>query len=61
MISDLFYKQGAPHTGSLAAPACQCSVQTSTFFRMGPEPHINNSSTKQNKNFEVQIGQSRNF
>jgi len=32
MISDLFSKQGAPHKGSLAAPACQCSVQTSTFW-----------------------------
>ena len=27
----LFYKQGAPHTDSLAAPAYQCSVQYFTF------------------------------
>ena len=60
MISDLFSKQGAPHKGSLAAPACQCSVQTSTFLRMGPEPRVNNSSTKQNKTFSSANGQ-RNF
>ena len=32
MISDLFLKQGAPHKGSLAAPACQCSVQICLHF-----------------------------
>ena len=51
MNSDLLQKQGAPHKGSSAAPACQCSVQMSTFLRMGPKPCVNNSSTKQNKTF----------
>ena len=33
-------QQGAPHTGSLAAPACQCSVQMwSTFLRMATKAH----------------------
>ena len=36
----LFYKQGAPHTDSLAAPAYQCSVQYFTFGQYPTVPYI---------------------
>ena len=46
----LFYKQGAPHTDSLAAPAYQCSVQYFTFgqYFYGPI-HPNSSASNQTK------------
>ena len=54
MISDLFSKQGAPHEGSLVAPACQCSVQTSTFLRMGLSHGSTIQVRSKTKKFQVQ-------
>ena len=44
--SEVFWlvrKQGAPHTGSWAAPACQCSVQIDYILRMAWNFHARQS------------------
>ena len=51
----LVKKQGAPHIGSWAAPACQCSVQMFTFSWMNVmAPRKKNEVRTKNENLQLE-------